>query len=116
MARGWSHREAAFLTRLGAEAGCQLGLRLHVASAWQLPGSRTSQVPAWLGLQKKSVPVNQAEAALPVLSLRSQAASPPLRSAGYEQGTDPPGFKGRRKRPCPSMEECRGLTVDQERR
>lgn len=25
MARGWSHREAAFLTRLGAEAGCQLG-------------------------------------------------------------------------------------------
>lgn len=116
MARGWSHREAAFLTRLGAEAGCQLGLRLHVASAWQLPGSRTSQVPAWLGLQKKSVSVNQAEAALPVLSLRSQAASLPLPSAGYEQGTDPPGFKGRRKRPCPSMEECRGLTVDQERR
>lgn len=116
MARGWSHREAAFLTRLGAEAGCQLGLRLHVASAWQLPGSRTSQVPAWLGLQKKSVSVNQAEAALPVLSLRSQVASPPLPSAGYEQGTDPPGFKGRRKRPCPSMEECRGLTVDQERR
>lgn len=82
MARGWSHREAAFLTRLGAEAGCQLGLRLHVASAWQLPGSWTSQVPAWLGLQE-GVPVNQAEAALPVLSLRSQAASPPLRSAGY---------------------------------
>lgn len=115
MARGWSHREAAFLTCLGAEAGCQLGLRLHVASAWQLPGSRTSQVPAWLGLQE-GVPVNQAEAALPVLGLRSQAASPPLRSAGYEQGRDPPGFKGRRKRPCPSMEECRGLTVDQERR
>lgn len=33
MARGWNHREVAFLTRLGADAGCPLGPMLHVASA-----------------------------------------------------------------------------------
>lgn len=50
--RGWNHREAAFLTHLGVDAGCQLGPVVHVAPAWWLAGSGISQVWLASGLQE----------------------------------------------------------------
>lgn len=115
MARGWNHREAAFSHVWGPMPAVSCDLRYP----WPLHGS--FRVAGLLRCQlgsgpKRECPSEPGRSCLPVLTQPdNQAASLPLCSAGYEQAADPPRPKGRRKRPYRSMEECRGLTVDQQR-
>lgn len=114
MARAWSHLEASFVTYLRADAGCQLGSMLHVAFAWQLPGSWTSQAPAGLRAPKESIPLNKAEAAQPLLPQPWEAGRV-TSTAFYQLPTNQarPDSRGGAKTP-PQQEECQGLIVDLE--